>query len=129
MELSVNKVFKDNIRYSFEKDRLFYDKIMPKNKLETARLNLINYVNNIWNNENPINKTIIKNGFKKARFVGNSYFLPEEEKILEGALFDLNIKNNEFEILDNLGINENINIISSGIVNSINNEINNDVIG
>ncbi len=129
MELSVNKVFKDNIRYSFGKDRLFYDNIMPKNKLETARINLINSVNNIWNNENTINKTIIKNGFKKAGFVGNSYFLPEEEKIFEGALFDLNIKNNEFEILDDLGINENINIISSGIVNSINNEINNDVIG
>ena len=129
MELSVNKVFKDNIRYSFEKDRLFYDNIMPKNKLETARINLINSVNNIWNNENTINKTIIKNGFKKAGFVGNSYFLPEEKKILERGLFDLNIKNNKFEILDDLGINENINFISSGIVNSINNEINNDVIG
>ena len=53
----------------------------------------------------------------------------EEEKILEGVLFDLNIKNNEFEILDDLGINENINIISSGNDNSISNEINNDVIG
>ena len=47
MDLSVNKVFKDNIRYSFEKDRLLYDNIMPKNKLETARLNIINYVNNM----------------------------------------------------------------------------------
>jgi hypothetical protein len=102
---------------------------MPKNKLEISRLNIINYVNNIWNNENPINKAIIKNGFKKAGFVGNSYFLIEEEKILEGVLFDLNIKNNEFEILDDLGINENINIISSGNDNSISNEINNDVIG
>ena len=42
MDLSVNKVFKVNIRYSFEKDRLLYDNIMPKNKLETARLNIIN---------------------------------------------------------------------------------------
>ena len=53
----------------------------------------------------------------------------EKEKILEGVLLDLNIKNNEFEILDDLGINENINIISSGNDNSISNEINNDVIG
>ena len=128
MDLSINKVFKDNIRYSFEKDRLFYDNIMPKNTPETARLNL-NYANNIWINENPINKTIIKNGFKKAGFVGNSYFLIEEEKILEGALFGLNIKNNEFEILDDLVINENINIISFGNDNSISNEINNDIIG
>ena len=67
MDLSVNKVFKDNIRYSFEKDWLLYDNIMPKNKLEISRLNIINYVNNIWNNINPINKNIIINGFEKAR--------------------------------------------------------------
>ena len=66
MDLSVNKVFKDNIRYSFEKDWLLYDNIMPKNKLEISRLNIINYVNNIWNNINPINKNIIINGFKKS---------------------------------------------------------------
>ena len=46
MDLSVNKVFKNNIRYSFVKDRLLYGNIMPKNKIETARLNIINYVNN-----------------------------------------------------------------------------------
>jgi hypothetical protein len=47
MDLSVNKVFKDNVRYSFEKDWLLYDNIMPKNKLEISRLNIINYVNNM----------------------------------------------------------------------------------
>ena len=128
MDLSVNKVFKDNIRYSFEKDWLLYDNIMPKNKLEISRLNIINYVNNIWNNINPINKNIIINGFEKARFIGKSYFSLEEEKILEGALFDLNIKNNKFEILDDLGNNANINNDSSGNDNSISSEMANDVI-
>ena len=47
IDLSVNKVFKDNIRYSFEKYRLLYDNIIPKNKLEITRLNIINYVNNM----------------------------------------------------------------------------------
>ena len=65
MDISVNKVFKDNIRFLFEKDRLLLDNIIPKNKLETARLNLINYVNNAWNNENTINKSIIINGFSR----------------------------------------------------------------
>ena len=80
MDISVNKVFKDNIRFLFEKDRLLLDNIIPKNKLETARLNLINYVNNVWNNETTINKSIIINGFKKAGFVDNSYLSLEEEK-------------------------------------------------
>ncbi len=81
MDISVNKVFKDNIRYSFEKDRFLLDNIIPKNKLETARLNLINFVNNVWSNETTINKSIIINGFKKASIVSNSYLSLEEEKI------------------------------------------------
>ena len=129
MDISVNKVFKDNIRYFFEKERLLLDNIIPKNKLETARLNLINYVNNVWNNETTINKSIIINGFKKAGFVGNSYLSLEEEKILEGALFDLNLKNNKFEIIDDIGIIENLNTILNENDNSINKKINNDVIG
>ena len=48
---------------------------------------------------------------------------------MEGALFDLNIKNNKFEILDDLGNNANINIDSSGNDNSISSEMTNDVIG
>ena len=101
---------------------------MPKNKLEISRLNIINYVNNIWNNINPINKNIIINGFEKVGFVGKSYFSLEEEKIMERALFDLNIKNNKFEILDDLGNNININNDSSVIDNSISSEMANDVI-
>ena len=66
---------------------------------------------------------------KKLRFVGKSYFFLEEEKIMEGALFDLNIKNNKFEILDDLGNNPNFNVDSSENDNSISSEIANDVIG
>lgn len=62
MGLSVNKIFKDNIRYLFEKDRLLYDNILPKIKLETARLNILTYINEIWNNKEPINASIIING-------------------------------------------------------------------
>ena len=47
---------------------------------------------------------------------------------MEGALFDLNIKNNKFEILDDLGNNANINNDSSGNDNSISSEMANDVI-
>ena len=32
MDLSINKIFKDNIFYLFEKDKLLFDNIIPKNK-------------------------------------------------------------------------------------------------
>ena len=48
---------------------------------------------------------------------------------MEGALFDLNIKNNKFEILVDLGNNANINIDSLQNDNSISSEMANDVIG
>ena len=88
MDLAANKIFKDQIRYLFEKDRLLYDNIIPKNKLQTARINILNYINETWNNIEPINATIIINGFKKGGLIGNSYISLEEEKIRDGAIFD-----------------------------------------
>ena len=44
-------------------------------------------------------------------------------------MFDLNIKNNKFEILKDLGNNANIHNDSSGNANSISSEMANDVIG
>ncbi len=64
MDLSVNKIFKDKIPYLFEKERLLYYNILPKIKLETARLNILNYINEILNNKEPINASLIINGFK-----------------------------------------------------------------
>ena len=81
MELSLNKIFKDNILYLFEKDRLLKDNIIPKHKLQTVRLIILNYINAIWINEEPINSTIIINDFKKCGLIGNSYISLEEEKI------------------------------------------------
>ena len=66
-DIQTNKIFKDNIRYLFKKDRLLYDNINPKVKLQTARINILNYINTVWNNEEPINKNIIKSGFKKNK--------------------------------------------------------------
>ena len=51
-----------------------------KNKFQIARLNILNYINKIWNNEEPINAKIIINGFKKGRLIGNSYISLEEKK-------------------------------------------------
>ena len=44
-------------------------------------------------------------------------------------MFDLNLKNNKYEIIDDIGIIENLNIILNENNNSINKEINNDIIG
>ena len=103
MDISTDKVFKDNIRYLFEIDRLLYVNINPKIKLQTARINILNYINTVWNNEEPINKNIIKNGFKNAGVMGGSYISFEEEKIRDNALYDLNLNFNKIELIDDLG--------------------------
>ena len=90
MDISTNKVFKDNVRYLFEKDR------------QTARI-ILNYINTVWNNEEPINKNIIKNGFKNAGVMGGSYISFEEEKIRDNALYDINLNFNKIELIDALG--------------------------
>ena len=51
LDIVVNKTFKDHIKLLFEKERLFYDNILPKMKLDKARINLLNYINNVWNIE------------------------------------------------------------------------------
>ena len=55
------------------------------------------------NYEEPINKNIIKNGFKNAKIIGNSYISFEEEKIRDNALYDLNLNFNKIELIDDLG--------------------------
>jgi hypothetical protein len=46
LDISVNKKFKDivNIKYLFEENRLFFKNLNPKIKLNTARINLIDYI-------------------------------------------------------------------------------------
>ena len=43
MDLYINKVFKDNIRIVFERDRLLLDNIIPKIKLQIAK-NILKYI-------------------------------------------------------------------------------------
>lgn len=108
----VNKTFKDHIKLLFEKERLFYNNILPKMKLDKARINLLNYINNVWSIEECITNSIIINGFKKAGISGNSYLSKDEEKIREGYIYDLGLNSN-LEIVDdlaeeyNLEMNEN----------------------
>ena len=110
LDISVNKIFKDNIKLLFEKERLYYDNIIPKLKLNQARINLLNYINEVWNNEPFINKNIIINGFKKAGIIGNMYLSNDEEKIRDGYIYDLGLNKN-FEIFDDIA--EEINSDSS----------------
>ena len=67
------KYLKTRLNYLFEKDRLFFDNINPKIKLNTLRVNLLGYINKIWNDDALITKDIIINGFKKSGIVGNNY--------------------------------------------------------
>ena len=112
LDIAVNKTFKEHIKLLFEKERLFYDNILPKMKLNTTRINLLNYINIEWNIEECITNSIIINGFKKAGIIGNIYLSKDEEKIREGYIYDLGLNNN-LEIVDdlaeeyNLEMNEN----------------------
>ena len=73
----VNKLFKDNAEYFFEKDRLFYDNLDNKIKLKKARLNSIDYFTRVWYDDNIIKPSIIYNGFKKAGIINNDYSISE----------------------------------------------------
>lgn len=70
----------------FEKERLFFDNIIPKMKLDNTRINLLNYINKEWNIEDCINNSITINGFKKAGIIGNSYLSKEDGKNMSGIL-------------------------------------------
>ena len=110
LDIAVNKTFKDHIKLLFEKERLLYDNILAKTKLDTARINLLNYINYVWNIEEFITNSIIVNGFKKAGIIGNSYLSKDEEKIREGYIYDLGLNNN-LEIIDDLA--EEYNLINN----------------
>ena len=80
LDLSVNKIFKDHIRLLFEQNRLLYDNVNPKIKLDTARIDILSYINKTWNEVGYITKETIVNGFRKAGIIGNFYNSLEEEK-------------------------------------------------
>ena len=107
LDISVNKIFKDNIKYLFEKDRLFYDSMNNINKLKTLRINLIDYINRVWYNDTIITKEIIIKGFRKAEIINNYYLTSEEEKIRNLYRFD--VMDGMIEIEDDLGKELNIN--------------------
>lgn len=81
---------------------------MPKNKLQTARINILNYINEVWNNEEAINEKIIINGFKKGELKGNPFISLEEEKKRDGAIIDLNLNYNNFELFEYIGSELNV---------------------
>lgn len=70
------------------------------NKLANARINLLNYINTVWNKDNLITKETIINGLKKACISGNFYLSNEEEKLRQGYLYDLGLGNN-INFIDN----------------------------
>jgi hypothetical protein len=63
--LSVNKIFKDHIRLLIEQNRQLHDNVNPKIKLNTARIDILTYINKVWNEESYATKETIVNIFKK----------------------------------------------------------------
>ena len=99
LDIAVNKVFKDNVKLLFEKERLYLDRLNNQIKLKQARLNFVEYIYKVWYNDLIINKEIIVNGFKKEGIINIFYKASEEEKISNLYSFDLyNDLGNELKI-------------------------------
>ena len=107
LDISVNKIFKDNIKQKFEENRLFFDNINPKIKLNQCRLNLIDYIHQVWYDNSIITKNCIINGFIQAGLINKYYLSKDEENIQNSYLYYL-IDLNKNEIIDDLGDEINI---------------------
>ena len=70
------------------------------NKLANVKINLLNYINIVWEKENLITKETIINDFKKAGISGNFYLSKDEAKIRQGFIYDLGLNNN-INFIDN----------------------------
>ena len=122
LDISVNKKFKDNIKHKFEENRLFYEKLNGKVKLQTAGLNLVDFIYNVSYFYNIIKKEDIIKGFAHAGIINNHYFSMEEEKIQEGYIFDL-IGKNKLAIVDDLGPELNLAENDLENIDNINDEL------
>lgn len=80
LDIAINKVFKDIIKIKFEENRLLFEKLEKKNKLQTARINLLDYIHQIWYNDSIIYNTIIKIGFNHTGIINYFYLNDDEEK-------------------------------------------------
>ena len=79
---------------------IIFDKMNKNNKLANVRINLLNYINIVWEKENLITKETIINGFKKAGISGIFYLSKDEEKLIQGFIYNLGFNNN-INFIDN----------------------------
>ena len=108
LDISVNKIFKDAIKFIFELNRIKLDKLNGKIKLKTARLHMVENIYTCWKDDNLITKDAIINGFQHAGIINNHYLSNEEENINNNYLYDIFGFNN-LDIIDDLGEELNIN--------------------
>ena len=101
-DISVNKIFKTQIKYKFEVKLLFFEELNPKIKLQNDRIYLLEFIHLIWNDDNIITKNSIINGFKNTGLMDKFDLSLEEEKINHLFLYDL-IGEDKLEIIDDLG--------------------------
>ena len=109
LDISINKIFKDNIKFLFEQKRIYFEDLNQKIKLKQARLNLLDFINTVWYNNSIITKNIIINGFNKAGIINKYYTSEEEDKISDLFIQDL-IDEKSYEIIDDLSIELNVNM-------------------
>ena len=77
LDISVNKIFKDAIKFKFELNRIKLDKLNGKIKFKTVRLNMVEHIHIRRKDDNLITKDAIINGFQNAGIINNHYLSNE----------------------------------------------------
>lgn len=103
LNISINKKIKEHITHKFESNRLFFENLNHKIKLQKARINSVNFVHSFWKQDDLTNKNDIKLGFIHAGIIDNFYDSLDEDKKITGYQYVLIGSQNE-QILDNLGV-------------------------
>ena len=67
--------------------------------MQNVRLNLLDFIYQIWNDDNFITKVSIINGFKSVGLINKFFLLIEEEKTNKSYLYDL-IRDDKIKIID-----------------------------
>ena len=110
LDIGVNKIFKDKLKYKFEQYKIDKQNINEKLSLQDARIRLLKFINEIWYNDQEITPSSIINCFDKSGITKINYITKSKEKVIKNYILDLLMY--EYNYVKNNEINVNVNNIS-----------------
>ena len=118
LDIGVNKIFKEKLKFKFEQYKIDKNNINENFSLQDARIRLLNFINEIWYNDDEIPPTAIINSFNKSGITTINYASKSKEKITNNCINDLLMYENNYGKKDEA--NSNINNISFNDLNNNN---------